>query len=345
MKKLILLSLSCLAAVSICLPQRTNTRNDVNNSVRQADQLHHDMIKAELETHRVVLTYQRNTQGNFDFTCENKGFCNYIVDVTFPEFENLQADISVPVHITVQPGVRRVFTLRKITNGVPTRMSYRYHTFKGSTNPKVDSNFIYLLPVAPGKETRIYELNYIAKEYGGESEPKDYYVLSLHMHSGDTIFAARSGRVNETRDVAEATADSGLISYSRGATYVEIAHNDGSFAKYSIFRDSAIFVHPGDWLEAGQPLGIAGGEKYTGGPQVRFSVYYNFDQVITKDGQSTDRIQHWAYVPLRFWTKGQGSIHLTNKIAYTSDHPVDVITQEMSKKEAKKWMASHNKSS
>jgi hypothetical protein len=186
MKKLILLSLSFLAAISTCLPQRTNTRSDVNNAERQADQLHRDMVRTELEHNRVVLTYERDAQGNLNFTCNNKGFCNYIVDVTFPEFENLQADVTTPVHMTVTPGLHRIFTLRKITNGVPTRMRYHYNTFKGSTNPKVDSNFTYLLPVAPGKETRIYELNYIAKEYGGESEPKDYYVLSLHMHSGDT---------------------------------------------------------------------------------------------------------------------------------------------------------------
>ena len=345
MKRLILVCSAFLTAAPICLAQRTDTRNDVRANEREADRIRRDNRNMELESHRIVVKYEKNMRGDYDFTCENKTFCNYIVEVTFPELQNLQPDIllSTPIRVTVPPGTRRIFTLRKITQGEPTRMSYRYHTFKGCTNPNVDTGFTYLLPVAPGKETRIFELYYVAKKYGGESEPKDWYSLSLHVHSGDTVFAARSGRVTEVRDKAD-LPDSAGISYASGENFVEISHNDCSFGNYRVFRDSAIFVHPGDWVEAGQPIGIAAGERYTGGPQVQFSVYYNFEQEIIKDGQPTGGMHRWAYVPLKFWTKDQGKIHPTNRSAYTSVHPPDLITQEMTKKEAKKWMASHKSS-
>jgi len=77
--------------------------------------------------------------------------------------------------------------------------------------------------------------------------------------------------VTETRDDAK-LADSNY-SYTKDENYVEISHNDFTLARYSVFRDSSVFVKPGEWAEAGQPIGIAGGEKYSGGPKVRFEVF------------------------------------------------------------------------
>jgi hypothetical protein len=45
-----------------------------------------------------------------------------------------------------------------------------------------------------------------------------------------------------------------------------------------------------------------------------------------------------------FWAKEQGSIHLTNHSTYTSEFPNPLITKEMSKKDAKKWMEDHKSS-
>jgi len=334
-KKLILAFYSLLAVSTVCVAQLTN---DDHIREMQASREREQKDRMRLEQYKVILTHVKNIQGNYDFNCENKLFCNYILEVTFTDLQNLQSDVSLPVRITVAPGTRRVFTLRKITNG-PVHISYRYKYFKGCTDPKPDTAFTYLLPVAPGKQTRIFELYYIAKQFGGESEPQGWYAAGFHVHSGDTVFAARSGRVTETLEQAD-LKDTG-ISYARGENFVEICHNDCSFARYRVFKDSSIFVHAGDWVEAGQPLGIAGGDKYASGPQVQFSVYYNHDEEVTKNGEPTEKIHHWAYIPLQFWTKGQRQGRLANHTVCTSEHPADLVTQEMSKKEAKKWASNH----
>jgi len=75
---------------------------------------------------------------------------------------------------------------------------------------------------------------------------------------------------------------------------VEIAHNDCTFGRYEVFRDSCIFVNPGDWVEA-----------------------------------------------LKFWIKDKGATHLANHSAYTSEHPTELITKEMNKKDAKKYLEEH----
>ncbi|HEY4060657.1 MAG TPA: M23 family metallopeptidase [Puia sp.] len=347
MKKLILLCYGFLATTSVCLAQRTNPNrnNDLENQDLNRRRQAREVRNLELERNRIVVKDERNSRGEIEFTCENKAFCDYIVDVTFTEEQNLQADIPQPIHITVAPGTHRIFTLKKITLGQPTRLSWRYKSFRGVTNPRPDNNFSYLLPVAPGKETRISELYYVPGRFGGEPEPLGWYSLGLHVHSGDTVYAARSGRVVETLEHSEVEDTSSSISYTRGETFVQIYHKDNTFGNYRVFRDSSIFVHPGDWVEAGQPIGIAGGDKYSSGPQVQFSVTYNHDEEVVKDGESTDRVHHWAYVPIQFWTKGQGAKHLTNHSTYTSEHPPAVITSEMSKKETKKWMENHNRTS
>jgi len=344
MKKLILLCYGLLSLTSICLAQRTSSRNDLEAQDRDRERSARDLRNLELERYKIVVKYEKNSRGEFEFTCENKAFCDYIVDVTFTEEQNLQADVPQPIHITVAPGTHRIFTLRKITMGQPTRFSWHYRFFKGVTNPKPDTNFVYLLPVAPNKTTRIFELYYVAKQFGGEPEPKGWYSIGLRVHSGDTVYAARSGRVVETQEKSDIQDTSNSISYTSGENYVEIFHKDNTFGRYRVFRDSSIFVHPGDWVEAGQPIGIAGGDKYASGPQVQFSVMYNYDEDVIKDGEKTGQVRHWAYVPIQFWTKGQGAARLTNRSTYTSDHPADIITKEMSKKEAKKWTESHKNS-
>jgi hypothetical protein len=326
-----------LAGTSFCLAQRMV--NDPRETEKQAARARRQTTRQEVEQHLILVTYQKNVQGNYEFTCQNKAFCNYIVEVTFTDLQNLQADVPLPARLTVPPGTRRIFTLRKTILGQPVHIAYWLKWIKGCTDPKPDTNYTYLLPVAPGKEARASELYYIAKRFGGETEPKGWYALGFHVHSGDTVFAARSGRVIETLEDADLKDTS--ISYARGENFVEICHNDCSFAKYRVFKDSSIFVHAGDWVVAGQPIGIAGGDSYASGPQVQFSVYYNYDEDVIKDGQPTGKVHHWAYVPLQFWTKDKGQQHLTNHSAYTSEHPAELVTKEMTKKEARKWTENH----
>ena len=145
------------------------------------------------------------------------------------------------------------------------------------------------------------------------------------MHSGDTIYATRRGRVTEVSDDANLT-NSGYT-FAREGNYVEVVHNDCSFGKHTVFRDSGIFLQPGDWVEAGQPLGNVGGERYAEGPHVRFSVRYHLEQpILDKDGHPTERTEYWAYVPVNFWVKDKGKIHLAKGTTYTSELPVNLVT-------------------
>jgi hypothetical protein len=121
-------------------------------------------------------------------------------------------------------------------------------SFQELINLQTDVILPARIEVAPGKAARVSELQSLAEEYGDEAPPKDWYCLNIHVHAGDTVYAARRGRVTNTREHAD-LQDSGY-SYSSDDNYIEIEHNDCTFGKYSVFRDDAVFVHPGDWVEA-----------------------------------------------------------------------------------------------
>lgn len=341
-----LLSVVCLASLT-CFSQRPTSAQLANHSINEglrmeynADQQRRELRRLADESKQLAVRYEKNSRGEIEFYCDNRTFSDYTIQVEFPEFVNLQADFPLPAVTEVAPGSHLMFILRKAHGGQPIRFTYHYHPLKGRPSPKIDTNFTYLLPVAPGKATRIYELNYIGEKYADIPAPKDWYSLRLQTSTGDTVYAARRGRVTNMRD--NANLQDSNYTYAQDDNYVEIEHNDYTFGKYSVFRDGAIFVHPGETVEAGQPLGIAGGEKYSGGSHVRFSVFYQLKQeILDKDGNNTGKTHYWAYVPIRFWTKDLGSIHLTNRDTYTSEYPDDVITKEMSKKEAKKWKEAH----
>jgi hypothetical protein len=319
-------------------------RREANDEIWTAEQNAREMRRLDRERNNIYVHWEKNNRGEYEFFCDNNTFSDYTVEVSFSEFINLQCDRPLPALIEVVPGKnRRLFVLRKGTLGTASHFQYRHKAYKGCPSPRVDTSFTYLLPIAPGKGTRIVELLSLAQEYGDEAPPKDWYSLSLHVQAGDTVYAARRGRVTNTSEHAD-LQDSGYR-YSAEDNYIEIEHSDCSFGKYSVFRDDAIFVHPGDWVEAGQPIGIAGGDKYAAGPQVRFSVFYHLEQdVLDKDGHATGKTRNWAYVPLYFWTKDNGKMRLIDRSTYIADDPDDLVTQEMSKKEARKWKEKHKTS-
>lgn len=336
--------IAALLLASVCLAQPRPARNrplrDIEREEYNADAQRRELQRLVDEGKKIAVRWQKTPRDEYEFICENHTFSDYSIEVSFPELTNLQADFPLPAVVEVAPGTHTMFIMRKSAAGRAAHFRYLYHYYKGRPSPKIDTGFTYLLPIAPGNDTRVFELSYIGEKYGGEAGPKDWYALSLHTEAGDTVFAARRGRVTDVRDGAK-LQDSNY-SYAHAENFIEIEHSDYTFAKYSVLKDGALFVHPGDFVEAGQPLGIVGGEKYAGGPQVRFSVFYQLRQaVVDKEGNNMDRTQNWAYVPVSFWTKQQGRTHLANRSTYTCEDPEELITKEMTKKEARKWKEAH----
>lgn len=278
--------------------------------------------------------------GYYTFSCINHDLCNYIVEINFSYLGNLKSDVFLPYKGEVRPGRNRLFQLKPINSFAPTSFNYSYSYCKGCIDPNVNLNFIYLLPIRTGKETEVFELKY-AKVNPQEIEPKDWYMVGFKMNYQDTIYAARRGTVISLRDTAKLK----LSGYrcSTEDNFIEILHDDCSIGNYQVL--SRVLVKLGQAVNAGDPIGIAGGEKYSNGYQVRFFVNYNYEQ--KKPLKNNDRSSiktSQAFIPLVFYTKGNKANKLIYGNTYTSDHPDSLIILEMSKREIKKWLKNKNTS-
>jgi Peptidase family M23 len=283
----------------------------------------------------INVTYERDRDGKgYIFECQNNSFISYTVTVTFSNLSNLSADVTLPYQVTVSPGKTRLFQLKQTSESMGTpNFNYSTSYRKGCEKTKTDTLFAYLLPISPNKTTKVTELYNIGQKFGNTSAPKDWYALAFNVSEGDTIFAARKGIVGAIASNREPLGES--LAYNSEVNFVEIQHEDCTFAKYELFKKGGIFVQEGDIVQAGQPLGIISSNNYVGGSQARFSVSYSFVEPVVKGGKKTDEKHYYAYVPVRFWVNNAVEKLVTNT-KYTSEHPEVLIVKEMTKKEKKR---------
>jgi hypothetical protein len=283
----------------------------------------------------VTVSYQQDMHGNYHFTCINRAYCNYILEVGFTNLDNARSDHALPWLGVVKPGSSALFTLSAENTANPLQFKYGITYYKGCIDPKVDTSFTYLLPFSPGRSAQVYELGNLSRPAPGEPEAKNWYAVRFRMKPGDTIYAARRGTVTEV-DVSSTQNDAG-VAVTDGDNYIEIVHGDCSFAHYGIIKWNGSFVKPGQAVEAGDPIGLVGGDKYGRGSEIRFSVTYNQGSGATPgsgpaQGSSAASGDIYSmYVPLRFWAKKNGKGMLKHGATYTSEFPRSIITQETGK--------------
>lgn len=281
----------------------------------------------------IEVDYVSNDIGACKFYCNSRALCNYIVELNFMEFTNYKSNIPLPFRKEVHPGRTLLFEIQPANPSGLTSFKYIFSYQKGCLNPEINTGFIYLLPVGNGKQTEVFKLTY-TKLNNQVAEFKDWYVVGFKMNQLDTIYAARRGVVCDLNTTSLLTLPD--IHNSNDENFIEIMHDDCSFGKYQVF--SSVLVKIGQKVEAGDPIALAGGEKYAIGSHVRFSVTYNFEVYTSQKNKRGISATNVAYVPLVFYTKDQQDASLVNGKTYISEHPDNLIMQEMSKRESAKWM-------
>ncbi len=276
------------------------------------------------------IKYEQDQKGGYVFSCFNNAYCNYILELGFTTFDNLKCDLPLPFHAEVKPGYNKLFTISAIDPAASILFKYTSTDQKGCMHPVVNRNYIYLYPISPGKSAQVYEMSpdkltdsasHSKAPANNSSDSASWYVLRLKMKSGDTIYAARKGIVNEVLDQNGAN-DAGQTSIGT-ENFIEITQPDCSFARYGILKKNSSFVKPGQAVKAGQPIGLVGGDSYGRGSDLRFSVYYYQEDYATL---VQNNIPH--YIITQIWTKNNGKGRLKHGAIYTSEFPAAVLNQE-----------------
>lgn len=292
------------------------------------------LTRAQSIERRVDVHYEKSiNSAEYTFRATNPNLCDYTVKVDVTDLLGLSTPASLPFIGSVRPGTTSLFTLKPSSpNSTGGTFRYRYTYFCGrmlSTDPKP---FVYVLPVSPGKPHLVQETQYIGTALGLKDEAlARFYSLSIQMTAGDSVFAARRGVVVRRVDGLTHTQKNQV--YVRDVNQVDVFHSDGTFSRYARLKSGSMPVQDGEQIEVGQFIGLVSDELGPR-PQLFFSVYY-----LPGIDSQAHKSYRYVHIRPRFAALNQETgDFLVPGNTYEAIRPLELVTQEMSKREIKRYV-------
>lgn len=264
-------------------------------------------------------------KGGVRLMAEKKRPGSVTIEVNFSELSGYRLSGSNPLIQTVNSLVSNIGTLSREATGFNFNYRYSYKTYTGKNMSKADTLYPYLMPVKHGNPVLTSGSYHIGEVVGKKSN--NYYAIGFSFPIDDTVFATRAGTIIATTMAETERGDQELYN-EKARGNINIEHEDGTVARYNFIHPVKALVEPGDFVIPGQPLAVFSGNKNTN--TLLFSVSY-LDLKYTDDLGS-----HYKTVrPMFYIDAGQTDLLLPGK-NYTSIHPYEIITKELSSKQKKK---------
>lgn len=198
-------------------------------------------------------------------------------------------------------------------NGQQTILLYRCFYTQGELNPKIDSNYNYILPYSNGKKmlvrrSALYPTNELGKKIIDEDKLHLFYTAEQ-----DTVVAIRGGLVIQIKDIVELNNG---VANTNNMNAVAIEHEDGTMATYQGLK-KGIWVSVGQKIRIGQALGF--NTKKTGSDKFNVSIYIRYLKAFEeKPGQISWPYPLYAYMVPKFQTVETKDVNLIGGKIYTS---------------------------
>lgn len=283
----------------------------------------------------IIVESQINSDNTASFRFTKRDFGTFYLEVIFKSLENAN---STGYKGNIDSSSGNLFSIKSTD---PRRsMSFSYNTtwIRGTLNARIDSNFVYLLPVSAEKTCSVYSQNFLYTQYFGAEKPRRWKSFQFNVNEGDTVFAARKGLVVEVIDGF--TPDTAII-FSNKANAVIIEHEDGSLARYGVLKSGSIGVKPGDVVFPHTPLAIAGTYNEARRTQISFMVYYLTAGDFNSGKNSLVKMKHYYSCVNPVFHTTAGNVQLKGHEEYTCNFLEEHITREMTKKEKRKFDEAH----
>jgi len=276
------------------------------------------------------VTYKKNNDKSYDFRYEKSVPGSFTIMVQFTNLTNARY-ASLPHVVKASGGL--LFKLTPIDDTKGIGFSWKYRSYGAAIANRVDESFVYLLPF-PDWTSLISQdaSNVNQKYYGGEkSDSWQSYALTAEA---DSVLNMRKGVVVRVENDHAIDTES---YFTTSTNKIVIEHKDRTRAVYKGFSQHGIVVKPGDIVYPHTYLGsLATSEKDKKGT-LMLHVYYltqlNLDFKI-KESSLTDKDDN-AYLKPMFFTEN-GPMQLQSGESYKGDSNLEIIQEEMSKREIKK---------
>ena len=282
------------------------------------------------QNNNIVVKSEMDKDLSVKFSYEKKDYGTHYLQVNFKYLENSNSN---GFRGNIQGPIGSLFTIKPNDPQRSIAYSYDYSWIRGKLMSKIDTGFIYLLPVSKGNAVKVFNHSYLYTQYFGANQPRNWKSFQFNVSEGDTVFSARKGLVVEVNDGFE--PDTAFF-YSSKSNSILVEHEDGTLARYSVLKKGSITVKSGQTVFAHVPMAVAGTYNLSGNSQISFSVCYLTEDKLDNSGHTTIKtIKHYySFVDPIFHTS-EGDIHLKANQNYTADFNYELITKELSKREKK----------
>ena len=197
------------------------------------------------------------------------GISDAMIDVS-AQLQNMAASRPLPATFQVSGiGDHTLVTLQATTPALHWSYNWKQEWRAGHRLAAKPQPFLYHLPYH-GDRYRVIQGPYghFSHYLGSESEES----IDFAMPVGTTICAARGGAVVGIR--TDCTRGGVAPRYIPDCNYIIIRHSDGTYARYLHLEQDGSFVHMGEKVQTGEPIGRSGQTGYTSAPHLHFEVFY-----------------------------------------------------------------------
>ena len=162
---------------------------------------------------------------------------------------------------------RHLITLSRSSEFQTGSYQYDVDCTIGNRNADHNDSMVYLMPYANGESYRVLQ------GYGSRFSHTglEQYAVDFQMIEGTPVHAARSGVVATIEEShSKGCWEDGC---GRFANFIVILHDDDTTGEYYHLQQNGALVNPGDYVTAGEIIGLSGNTGHTTMPHLHFGVY------------------------------------------------------------------------
>ena len=264
----------------------------------------------------VEVQYNYNNVGDCIFGANNNSKTPLFLNLIFTNIEYTSFREPMPFIKKLDPGFTGLFTLLREEDNAP-QFIFEIKTYRSNPVAKVNLDFPYLVPFAPGSIVKPVDIKNI-DGFWGDEVPKSWKATGFVAKPGEPVYAARQGQIVE---IAGSTRGGDPKSwYHTWTNSITLLQSDGTLITYKNVIDNEKRLELNQKIQAGEILG----EVASSSSEIVLMIYHN-----TLNSSDLQFV-----IPL--FVTSPGKTEIVNSVQNIEVvHPIEIVGLEMTKKEQK----------